>query len=73
MSKPDKFTVEVLADGSLKIETDKVSAANHINAEKFLSELFRVMGGDAEIKHKHGKQIHAHTLKAGDKMPQHQH
>lgn len=62
--KTDQITIEVLADGTLKVTTDKVSAANHVNAEKFIREMFSKAGGEVEIKHKHGKTIHHH--KASD-------
>lgn len=43
--KQDTFTVEILADGSFKIETDKISAPNHANASAFLQEVQRIAGG----------------------------
>ena len=41
----DKFTIEVLEDGTIKTETDQVSQANHQNAENFLKEMGRLCGG----------------------------
>lgn len=64
MTTPDKFTIEILPDGTIKVSTDKVSAANHVNAEKFIREMFNKAGGEVEIRHKHGKTIHHH--KASD-------
>jgi hypothetical protein len=57
----DKFTVQILDDGTLKITTDRVSAANHVNADNFIRELFRKAGGAVEIQHRHGKKIHVHA------------
>lgn len=59
--KQDSFEVEFLADGSLKITTDKVSAPNHANAENFLREVAKLCGGKTTIKHKHGVKGHTHT------------
>lgn len=41
----DTLNIEVLPDGTLKITTDAVSMANHMNAEAFLRESSRLMGG----------------------------
>lgn len=48
----DTITVEILEDGTIKTETDKVSSANHTTAEGFLKEMFRLAGGRTEIKFK---------------------
>lgn len=44
----DIMNVEILPDGTLKITTDIVSMANHMNAEAFLRESSRLMGGEAK-------------------------
>ncbi len=70
--KADQMTVEILPDGSLKITTDPVSAANHGGAEKMLLEMFKAIGaeaGDIETKHRHGKKYHGHSHSEGE----HQH
>lgn len=54
----DKFTVTVLDDGTIKVETDSVSMANHANAEEFMRFLARAMGGEV-TKIKTG-QTHSH-------------
>jgi len=65
----DTLEVEILADGSLKILTDKISMPNHANAEAFLLDLARGMGGDTTRTkrkhththtHTHGKEVHRH-------------
>lgn len=60
MTTPDKFTVEILPDGAIKVETDSVSAANHVNAEGFMKCLFADLGIAPTIRHKHGKHGHSH-------------
>lgn len=49
----DKIKISVLEDGSIKIETDKVSMPNHTNAENFLKEMFKLAGGNLAKKAKH--------------------
>ena len=48
----DKFTVEILKDGTFKIETDAISDAAHVSAEDLLRELFRLAGGESTIEFK---------------------
>lgn len=71
----DKFTLEILPDGSFKVTTDKVSDANHINAENFIKEMFRHAGGEVEIRHRHGRQDHVHRFAHADavKLDSHGH
>lgn len=61
---PDKFTIEILDDGTVKVTTDQVSTPNHVNAENLLKEIFRLAGGEVEIAHRHGSKVHYH--KAAD-------
>ena len=35
----DELSIEILPDGTIKIETDKISGPNHVNAERFLDAL----------------------------------
>ena len=62
----DNIEIEFLPDGSLKISTDKVSAPNHSNAEKFLLDLARGMGGKTTRTRKAGA-VHSHTHKHSHK------
>lgn len=48
----DIINVEILPDGSLKIETDKVSMPNHAGAEALLRDMTTAMGGEAVRKRK---------------------
>ncbi len=41
----DRFTVEILEDGTIKTTTDAVSAANHDNAEQFLRAMRTLRAG----------------------------
>jgi len=57
----DKMDITILDDGTIKIETDKISAPNHVNAGAFVAEAARLAGGKTEkkMKHSHGLQ-HEH-------------
>ena len=57
----DKVTITILDDGTIKLETDKVSMPNHQNAESFLRDVGRLAGGKVERKHKHGAVWHQHS------------
>ena len=69
----DNIRITVLDDGTIKVDTDSISPSNHLNAENFLKEIFRMSGGKAEIEfkkpvslrehghsHDHGHGQHAH-------------
>ena len=63
----DEIKISVLPDGTIKIETDKVSAANHTNAEGFIREIFRLAGGTGRRTLKTGASLaHAHHLHTQD-------
>lgn len=58
----DEINIEILSDGTIKVSTSKVSAANHMNADKFLQEMQRLLGGTTtkeKIGHAHHHQ-HTH-------------
>lgn len=57
----DTLKIEILEDGTLKIEADKVSAPNHVGAESFLREVQKLAGGAVKITHKHKHQAHSHS------------
>jgi len=67
----DEIKFTILADGTLKIETGRVSMPNHINAESFLREVAKLQGGKVEIKHKHGHAHHGHAHSHGEQQHQH--
>lgn len=50
----DTMNITVLDNGDLKIETDRVSPANHMTAEAFMRNVAQVCGGKQERRHKHG-------------------
>ena len=58
----DTMNITVLEDGTLKIETDKVSGPNHIGAEQFLRDVAKLAGGEITRKNKRGfTHAHAHS------------
>ena len=56
----DKMTIIILEDGSLKIETDKISAANHGGAEMLIREMVKAAGGAETKIRKAGAHYHEH-------------
>jgi hypothetical protein len=58
--KQDDITITILDDGRIKIETNKISPANHTTAQKFLETITQLSGGDV-IKQKKSKS-HSHNI-----------
>ena len=60
----DKIKISILEDGTIKVDTDKVSGPNHVNAEGFIRSMFSLAGGSVVRKLKHAAQHilgHAHS------------
>lgn len=55
----DQFFCEVLEDGTIRSETNKISPANHSQGEAFFRLLAELTGGKREVKRKTG-QAHVH-------------
>lgn len=55
----DVIKWEILEDGVISIETDRISGKNHQSADELLEQLARMMGGDVTVRHKKG-HIHSH-------------
>ena len=60
--KTDKIEIEELADGTLKMPTDKISAPNHGNFEQLIREINQMMGGETTSKLRPGAHAHSHTV-----------
>ena len=41
----DRILIEILADGTVKASTDKISEENHLTAEQFLTFISQLLGG----------------------------
>lgn len=52
----DTIKIKILADGTVRVETDRVSMPNHLSAERFLSATFTLLGGEIKRKAKHAMQ-----------------
>ena len=64
---PDSIQIEILADGTFKIETDGISQANHGGAEMLIRELATLAGGKSRRTLKTGASLaHAHHLHTQD-------
>jgi spore cortex formation protein SpoVR/YcgB (stage V sporulation) len=48
----DIIDIEVLADGTIKFQTDSISQANHLSADEFLKEMAELTGGEVTIEQK---------------------
>jgi hypothetical protein len=59
----DKIIITILEDGTIKTQTDTVSAPNHQSADKFLADMARLAGGATEVVRK-GKGSHHHHVHA---------
>ena len=57
----DKLTITILEDGTIKTDSDGISAPNHSNAEGFLREVVRLAGGTVKRTLKLGASL-AHAL-----------
>ena len=62
----DRFTIEILEDGTIKTTTDAVSVANHDNAEQFLRAMANLAGGKTKRERRtdvkpHHHDAHQHT------------
>lgn len=57
----DNMEVDVLPGGIVKVVTDPISAPNHMNADRFLADLARGLGGETTVTRRLGKKtIHTH-------------
>ena len=52
--------IRVLEDGSVKIETDTISPASHVRAERFLAEVQKLLGGETTRVRKGHAHHHTH-------------
>ena len=56
----DKMKIEILEDGTISVETDKISGTNHHSADDFLKEIKKLGGGSCETNKK--KVAHSHIV-----------
>ncbi len=57
----DTLKVTILPDGTLQIVTDRISPANHANAEQALAVIAKLAGGSTTREHRKDKAGHYHT------------
>ena len=50
----DTMKIEILEDGTIRIETDRISAINHTTAEALMRNVAMAAGGQQHRKHKGG-------------------
>lgn len=56
----DQMQITILDDGTIKVETDRISQANHMTAEAFMRNMASACGGKQDRKQKHGTHHHHH-------------
>lgn len=56
----DKMEITILEDGTIKVETGRISGANHMSAETFLAQTIKEAGGVHERKSRPGAHHHHH-------------
>jgi hypothetical protein len=57
----DKLEVEILADGTIKLTSDPVSAPNHASAAEFFKTVARLSGGEVKTSKRKDKVHHNHA------------
>lgn len=57
----DTLRINILADGTIRTETDAISAANHQSAEDFLKGVTFATGGEAQRTRRSHVHAHAHA------------
>jgi hypothetical protein len=62
----DTLEIEILDDGTIKTITNKVSGANHSNAEQFLRHMAALAGGTVERVKRADVQGHTHAQHTQD-------
>lgn len=45
----DTIGIEIMPDGTVKVTTDQISAANHMTAEQFIAWMARALGGETTM------------------------
>ena len=65
----DRFTIEILEDGTIKTITDEVSAPNHDNAEQFLRAMAHLAGGETKRQRRNDVKPHRHDEHQHTKVP----
>jgi hypothetical protein len=58
--REDQITVTVLDDGSVTVETDDLEGPNHMQAERLVEFMARLMGGETQTTKKRQGHVHHH-------------
>jgi hypothetical protein len=56
----DKVRIRILPGGLIKIETDRISAPNHLSAERLIRGLEEDLGGETEVERKKERPLAEH-------------
>ncbi len=55
-----EILAEVLDDGTIRFETDRIPEEHHEDAEKFLEEVKELLGAEPKIVAKRAGHVHQH-------------
>lgn len=55
----DQILIEILADGTVKATTDKISDENHLTTEQFLTFVAQMLGGSVTRQKREPEQHRA--------------
>lgn len=61
MANEDKIFIEILADGTARITTDKISAPNHKKADELINFIITRLGGQMTRTRRRDVHGHVHT------------
>ena len=56
----DRIKVSILKDGTIRVETDPISAPNHVNATALLKQIATLAGGEVTIEKRTDHHEHGH-------------
>ncbi len=60
MKQAAMLAIEVLEDGTITIDTDKIPTELHVDADKMVKEIQELLGGPVTIKQKRAMPQHTH-------------
>lgn len=69
----DKMKIQILADGTIRVVTDPISPANHMNAEQLLTNIARLAGGETTRERRPDAHTHSHHHHTHEEGHKHEH
>lgn len=69
--KQDVMIISITEEAVIKVDTDRISQPNHMNAASFVNEIARLAGGSTTKTHKHKGAAHLHHHEHGEDHEHH--